>query len=156
MCLLTSSCWAASIGTSEEVEGGEEEDPDQVDEVPVEPGVLDAVGEVLGILRPELGAGPEQVAVDDDPADDVQAVQAGHGEVDGVEVVVRGGVTEVELVRVLEVLHHQEHERQRDGGAHPEPEAGQAPHLAARQASTMVIDEVISTAVLSVASGTLR
>src|SRR6267143_3699198 len=108
MSLLTSSCWAASIGTSEEVKGGEEEDPDQVDEVPVQPGVLDAVGEMLGILRPELGAGAEQVPIDDDPADDVQPVQAGHGEVDGVEVVVSGRVAEVELVRVLEVLHDPE------------------------------------------------
>src|SRR3954463_7813805 len=104
MCLRTSSCScgrAASMRTSEEVERREEEDPDQVDEMPVEAGVLDAVGEVLGIGGPEARSGAEQVAVDDDPADDMQAVQARHREVDGVEVVVRRDVAEVDLVLVL-------------------------------------------------------
>src|SRR2546423_1540162 len=106
MWLLTSSCEAASMDTSEEVERGEEEDPHQVDEVPVEAGVLDTVGEVLGIGVPHLRPRGEQEAVDDHPADDVQPVQASEGEVDGEEVVVRGEVVVVELVRILEVLDH--------------------------------------------------
>src|SRR2546425_2507415 len=98
MCLLTSSCPVASMRTSEEVERREEEDPDQVDEVPVEARVLDPVGEMLGIGLPHPAAPGEQEGVDDDPADDVQTVQSGEQKVNGEEVVVRGEVVVVELV----------------------------------------------------------
>src|SRR5207237_1827871 len=97
MWLLTSSCEAASMDTSEEIERREEEDPHQVDEVPVEAGVLDAVGEPLRVGVPQLAAGGQKIRVDDDPADDVHAVQPGHGEVDAVEVVVRRVVAQLEL-----------------------------------------------------------
>src|SRR2546430_10765815 len=130
MCLPTSSWPAASMRTSEEVEGREEEDPDQVDEMPVEAGILHPVCEMLGIRLPHPAAPGEQEGVDDDPADDVQAVQPGEQEVDGVEVVVLGEVVVVELVRVLEVLHHQEDERQKHGRAHPHLEPGKVSHLA--------------------------
>src|SRR6267378_4058184 len=97
MCLLMSSCWAFSaMRSSEEVQRGEEEDPHQVDEVPVQPGVLDPVGEVLRVGLPHLAARGEQEGVDDDSADDVQAVQPREHEVDRVEVVVRGEVLVVE------------------------------------------------------------
>src|SRR5207248_2737978 len=120
MWLLTSSCEAASMDTSEEVERRKEEDPHQVDEVPVEAGVLDAVGEVLGVGGPHLRPGREQEGVDDDAADDVQAVEPGQREVDGVEIVVRGEVAEVEFVLVFEVLDDEEDEGQRDRSAHPQ------------------------------------
>src|SRR5439155_1230776 len=54
--------------TSEEVEGREEEDPDQVDEMPVEAGILHPVCEMLGIRLPHPAAPGEQEGVDDDPA----------------------------------------------------------------------------------------
>src|SRR5207248_10172817 len=98
MCLLTSSCPAASMRTSEKAERGEEEDPHQVDEVTVEPGVLDAVGEVLGVGLPHPAARREQERVDDDSPADVQAVQPGAQEVDGDEVVERGDMVVVQLV----------------------------------------------------------
>src|ERR1700693_948781 len=120
MCLLTSSCAGVSAmcKTSEEIERREEEDPHQLDEVPVEAGILDAVREPFPVGAPQLAACGQKIRVDDDAADDVQAVQAGEHEIDGVEIVVRGNVAVVELVGVLEVLDYEEHQREAHCGRH--------------------------------------
>src|SRR5712691_7587274 len=101
MCLLTSSGCASATGSMallQEIERREEEDPHQVDEVPIEAGVLDAVGEPLLVRVPELAAEGQEIRVDDDPAHDVQAVKAGEHKVDAVKIIVRGKVPVVELV----------------------------------------------------------
>ena len=82
----------------------EEEDPNQVDEVPEQPRVLDAIREVLLVFLPELGAGPPEVGVDRHPAHDVEHVQPGHREVDREEGVRARKIPVVELRRILEYL----------------------------------------------------
>src|SRR5262245_62012259 len=94
----------------QQVENREEEDPDQIDEVPEEARVLDPVGEVLGIGLPELGARSPEVGVHSHAADHVQTVQAGEREVDRQERALARHQALVELVRVLEVLDEQEAE----------------------------------------------
>ncbi len=123
----------------DEVEEGEEEDPDDVHEVPVEPHDLDR-GVVLGAV----GAPPRQERdpQDDRHADDhVERVEAGHPEVErevdlrvaalGALQVEGGGVEALagdeapgvrpvaeagaDLVAVLEVLHPEEDAAEEDG-----------------------------------------
>src|SRR5512139_606190 len=66
-----------------EIQEREEEDPDDVDEVPVEPESLDHVV-VLGRVFPLPGRAEEKE--DDGHADDhVEGVEAGHPEVEGEE-----------------------------------------------------------------------
>ena len=67
----------------EEVEDGEHEDPNQIDEMPEKTGDLDAVGHVLGIAEVELFAEEEEIGEDDDAGENVQAVQAGDQEISG-------------------------------------------------------------------------
>src|SRR5574342_592611 len=78
----------SSARRSQQVDEGEDEDPDQVDEVPVEADVLDEVGVVAGQRPPRdlRERNPEQ----DHPSEDVAAVEAGdavegRGEVAGPE-----------------------------------------------------------------------
>src|SRR5579884_2318032 len=73
------TCWASECMSDplEEVEHREQEDPHQIDEVPVQSGVFDPVGELLGILAPQLRAGADEVRHHDHPAHDVQPVQPG-------------------------------------------------------------------------------
>src|ERR1044071_4914588 len=84
----TSTCSTCSvIVSSQQIERREEKDPDEVDEVPVQADDLDAVREALRLGLPHLRAEGQKVGEDDHPAENVQAVQAGHREVDGEEVV---------------------------------------------------------------------
>src|SRR6516225_6310640 len=69
----------------QQIQHGEKEDPDQIDEVPVEPRVLDAVRELIRIGLPQLGAWSEEVQHDDHAAYDVEPVKPGHREVDRQE-----------------------------------------------------------------------
>src|SRR5262245_43681588 len=94
----------------QQIEDREEEDPDQVEEVPEEARVLDAVREVLGIGLPELRPGSPEVSIHRHAADHVQAVQSGEREVDRQEGALARQQALVELVRVLEVLDEKEAE----------------------------------------------
>ena len=53
--------------------------------MPEQPADLDAVGETHRIARPHFRAGPPEEAVDDHAPEDVQGVQAGQGEINGVK-----------------------------------------------------------------------
>src|SRR5690606_24695465 len=118
---------SAPYGSVDEIQEGEEEDPDEVDEMPVQGDEVDRPE----VLRVEVACHrtPEQPQVGDDATDDVDAVQARHHEVDAEEDVQASiglGASEgvlhrlgarcelgapeqpvVELVAVLEVLDHQ-------------------------------------------------
>src|SRR5437773_12210621 len=67
----------------DQVEEGEEEDPDDVHEVPVEPGDLD--GRVVGGTEPSVPRLPGHDRDDGHADHHVQGVQAGEAEVEGEE-----------------------------------------------------------------------
>src|SRR5919206_1316402 len=94
-----------------QIEAGKEEDPNQIDEVPVQADHFDAIGVPLSLRVPHLVAEEQKVREHDHAADDVQAVQAGQGEVDGHEVVRGRRAPFHELVPVLETLDDQKTER---------------------------------------------
>src|SRR6267154_1930601 len=68
------------FGISNQIQQGEQENPDQIDKVPVEADVFGVRGEDL-----PTGGLDEQERERDDAADDVQAVYAGEGEIAGEE-----------------------------------------------------------------------
>src|SRR4051794_6288467 len=84
-----------------EVQNREEKNPDEVDEMPVKADDLDPVGITLRLFGPHLRAGSEKIEKDDDAAEDVNSVQAGHREVDAEEVVRLREPSLVELVAVF-------------------------------------------------------
>ena len=113
---------ATVLSPAYQIEEREQEDPDQVDEVPVERAQLDGDVVLRGVLAfDDALHHPEQHR---HPDDDVERVQAGGQEVDR-EVHVRAGVlhqllgveplagqlSDLELVRILEVLDGEEDER---------------------------------------------
>src|SRR3954471_8510665 len=106
-----SAAWSVVVDACislQKVKGREQEDPDQIHEVPEEPRMLDPVREPLRVRLPELRPGSPEVRVHRHPADDVQHVQPGEREVDGEKVVGAGKEPELELVAVFEVLDHEE------------------------------------------------
>src|SRR6266850_3213536 len=78
---------AYPTNASDQVQQREEEDPDEVDEVPVEADVFGVEGVGFAAER-----GDEKERERDDAADDVEAVHAGEGEVAGEENVFLGAV----------------------------------------------------------------
>src|ERR1041385_2367772 len=83
MAFLTTAGSVPSIRVSlKQVQHGEQENPHQVDEVPVQPGVLDAIRVLLRIALPELRARPYQVGHDDDAPQDMETVQPRQREID--------------------------------------------------------------------------
>ncbi len=100
---------------SEPVEEWKEEDPDDIDDVPVHP-------DVLGALWMQA---LEQTTRDDDhgdhAGDDVQSVQAGHQVVKRPEHALVGDQAGRDLVGVLVGLDHQEDEATANGGKHQFP-----------------------------------
>src|SRR5438132_4365580 len=76
-------CWfrSAKDALLDQVEQRKEEDPDQVDEVPVQARQLDAQVVVRAVVAPP-GA-EEDHGEHGHPRQDVEAVQAGHQEVEG-------------------------------------------------------------------------
>src|SRR5437868_1032672 len=115
----TSTC--SVIVSSQQVESWEEEDPHQVDEVPVEADDLDAIREARRLGFPHLRAEGQEVGEDDHAAEDVQSVQAGHGEVDDGEVVRRREVMVLEAEAVLVGLDAHEEEAAEQGDADEDP-----------------------------------
>src|SRR5262247_2620591 len=103
--------WPMVRSRSEEVEGREEEDPDDVDEVPVEADVLDRRVPARGEAARHRRRDRER----DDPAEDVEAVEPRQEEVGPVEEVRARVVPVVELVGVLEALHDEEREAEERG-----------------------------------------
>src|SRR5512137_933852 len=114
------SPWVVAVtwGSLDQVEQREEEDPDEVDEVPVEAGELDR----RRVARAELAAGgPHRHPAQDAHADEhVEPVQAGHEEVDrevhrharalqaGVVVELARQLPVDPVVVVLDALQHHE------------------------------------------------
>src|SRR3954447_19283775 len=98
-----------------EVQNREEENPDEVDEMPVKAGDLDAVRVALRLFDPHLRARSCEIEKHDDAAENVQTVQAGHREVDREEVVRLRKTAFLKFVRVLEALRGQEDQRAKDG-----------------------------------------
>src|SRR5207342_325304 len=118
-----STAWSLVMdGRLQKVESREQEDPDQIHEVPEEARVLDPVGEPLWIRLPELRAWPPEIGVHHHPAKHVQHVQAGQREIDGEEVVGAWEEPGLELVAVLEVLDDQKHTPEKDRAPHVHPE----------------------------------
>src|SRR6476660_10312068 len=99
-----STAWSLVMDARlQEIEGREQEDPDQIHEMPEEARVLDAIGKPLRVRLPELRAGPQEVGVHAHPAEHVEHVQARQGEIDGEEVVGAGKEPGLELVAVFEI-----------------------------------------------------
>src|SRR5215813_6973175 len=94
----------------QQIERREEEDPDEIDEVPVEADDLDAVGEAARLVVVHLPAPDQEVCETDHAAEDVQAVQAGHREVDREEVARLREVVMLEAEAVLVGLDTHEDE----------------------------------------------
>ena len=165
-CAVLCRCVRHCASPSDQVEQREEEDPDQVDEVPVQRAQLDrhvVVGRVLALASRAVSH-PEQHRHADD---DVERVQAGGQEVDGEEEVgarilrqLRGRVNhlpgqraDVELVRVLEVLDDEEAGRRTAMVNASIPSASLfLPTLRRSSASATVKLLVMSTSVLIVPS----
>src|SRR5215470_17368107 len=94
----------------QKIEGREQKDPDQIDEMPEEASVLDPVGEPRRIFLPELRTGTPEIRVHRHSPKHVEPVQAGQGEVDGEEVVGAGQRAFVEMGAVFKVLDDEEGE----------------------------------------------
>src|SRR5664279_3061044 len=75
-----STCSLMGVPLRGQVEQGEEEDPDHVHEVPIEATVFQV--DVAVLADPVRGHPPEQDPQHRQPRDDMQAVEAGHGEVE--------------------------------------------------------------------------
>src|SRR5688572_17395910 len=98
----------------QQVQHREQENPNQIDEVPVEPGELDPVDELLGIPLPHPGARADEIRHHHHPAEDVDAVQARERVVDR-EIRAHPRTLAVrEVVGVLEVLVDQEDTREQE------------------------------------------
>jgi hypothetical protein len=67
-----------------QIEDGENEDPDEVDEVPEETSDFDAIGEPFGVGIKHFATEEEIISEDQGTADDVETVETGDGEIDGV------------------------------------------------------------------------
>src|SRR6266851_9151545 len=100
----------------EQVQHREQEDPHEIDEVPVQARDLDAIRELLRIRLLELRARPEEIRHHHDPAEDVQSVQPGQREVDAEKRAVPRSLALRQVLRILEVLVHEEERRQQNGG----------------------------------------
>src|SRR5205085_7889924 len=85
----------------QQIKSREEEDPDQIDEVPVQPDDLDPVRESLTVGVPHLRAGGQKIREHDHAAEHVQTVQTGHREVQAEEVARARIVAVAEAQRVL-------------------------------------------------------
>ncbi len=94
--------------------------------MPEEAGVLDPVGEPFRVCLPELRPGAPEIGVHRHPADYVEHVQAGQGEVDGEKVVGAGKEPALELVAVFEVLDHEEDAPEQDRRPHVDPKGAEA------------------------------
>src|SRR5258705_2926458 len=94
----------------QEIEGREEEDPDQIHEMPEEARVLDPVGEPLRIRLPQLRAGTPEIRAHHHPAKHVEPVQSGQVEIDGEEVIGARYGPLVEMGAIFEVLDDDEDE----------------------------------------------
>src|SRR6187200_2967309 len=66
-----------------QVKEREDEDPNQVDEVPEESGHLDAIGKMLRVFPVEPGARTPEEGENQDSTENVQAMQAGDHEIRG-------------------------------------------------------------------------
>src|SRR3954470_21074669 len=93
-----------------EVENREEKNPDEVDGMPIKTDDLDPVCITLRLFSPHFRARSDKIKEDDDAAENMQTVQAGHREVDGQEVVRLRKASFLKLVRVLEPFRGQEDE----------------------------------------------
>src|SRR5260370_29460415 len=99
-----SAAWSIVMDARlQKVEGREEEDPDQSHEMPEKARVLDPVDEPLGVRLPELRAGTPEIGIHRHPADHVEHVQAGQGEIDREKVVGARKEPVLEFVAVFEV-----------------------------------------------------
>src|ERR1035438_603800 len=94
-----STCSLMGMPLRGQVEQGEEEDPDHVHEVPVEAAILQV--DVAVLADAVGGHPPEHDAQHRKPCDDMQAVEAGHREIEAEEnLLTRGQRGQVSGVRV--------------------------------------------------------
>src|SRR5687768_16257663 len=119
--LVSSAAWSLMYGHLQKIQDREEEDPDQIHEMPEEARVLDPVGEPCRVRLVELRARAPEIGVHRHPAQHMEHVQAGQGEIDGEKVVGAGIEMVFELRAVFEVLDHEEHEPEQDRQPHVEP-----------------------------------
>src|SRR5947209_1290517 len=84
-----------------EVQNREKKNPDKVNEMPVEADDLDPVRITLRLFGPHLRARPEEIEKDDHTAENEQAVQPCHREVDAQEVV---GLREAAFLKFVSVF----------------------------------------------------
>src|SRR6266699_3546778 len=108
-----SAAWSlviSDMGCLQKIQSREQEDPDQIHEMPEEARVLDPVDEPLRVRLPELRAGAPEIGVHTHPAEHVEHVQAGQGEVEGEEVTGAGKSPLLEMGTVFEVLHDEKDE----------------------------------------------
>src|SRR3982751_1366562 len=98
-----SAAWSVVVDACinlQKVKGREQEDPDQIHEMPEESRMFNPVGEPFRVRLPELRPGSPEIRVHGHPADDVEHVQPGQREIDGEKVVRAGKQPELELVAV--------------------------------------------------------
>src|ERR1051326_3604258 len=92
---------------SDQIDDREKDDPHEIDEMPVEPDVLDPLMIVLRVLPAESLDRHERHA--DHPAEDVKSVESRRREEDRAEEALRGGeVLDEQEVAVFEDLHREE------------------------------------------------
>src|SRR5581483_2090079 len=124
-----------SISDQPQVDDGEDEDPDRVDEVPVDEHAFDAARALLADeARPREAPDGRQR---DDAHDDVQAVDAREGEERRAEHAGRGEEAFAHEIAVLDGLARDERDAQEDGGAQPDAER---PHLVLLQGELRHVD----------------
>src|SRR4026209_549201 len=124
--LVMWAAWSLVMNALQKIQGREEEDPDQIDEMPEETRVLDPVGEPDRIRLPELRARAPEIGVHHHPAEHMEHVQSGQGVVDGEEVAAAGKFPQAEMVTVFEVLDHEEDKPEQDRRSHVESKGPEA------------------------------
>src|SRR3990172_6786889 len=92
----------------EKIECWEKKDPDKVNEVPVEAGYFDPVGEPLRLGVPHFASRSPEVEVDDDAAHHVQPMESGEREVRCVKQIFTRHDSVGELSAVFEAFYQQE------------------------------------------------
>src|SRR4026209_650167 len=112
--LVMWAAWSLVMNALQKIKGREQEDPDQIHEMPEETRVLDPIGKPLRVGLPQLRARTPEIRVHCHATHHMEHVQPRQREVNGEEVVGAREKMVVELVAVLEILDDEKDPAEQD------------------------------------------
>ncbi len=80
--------------------------------MPIQPGGFNTSRELLGILVPHLDTDEQKIKIEQYPAQDVDPMEPSQGKIRGIKITGGRKMMMLELVPILERLHHQKCETQ--------------------------------------------